>query len=414
MNTRQMLERRAAITSELQAIHAAHADAALPAEKESRWTELRASLTALDGAMERQAVLDEQDRNTSEVRSVETRGDVEPVFAFPPEVRMADHLQRTTGLVANPGLSIGKTLRGYITGKWDGAEAEKRVMAEGIGTTGGFLVPDILSANIIDLMRNQSILIRAGARTIAMPTPSMTTVSVESDPTAYWRGEGQIIPESDGSFAALNLQAHSLAALVRVNNELLADAPGFTNILDTQLSQVLALKLDAAGLTGLGVGMPLGLRGWTGIAQVSMGANGALLTSYDAFLTLLQAIEEANSTADTLIVSPRTKYRLATIPTGLTGDLTKLQPPAAFAGLRVLSSNQVSVTETQGLSNVASTAYLGDFSQMAIAVRQNVTIEISREADDTFKRNQSLIRAILRADIAVFRPGSFARLIGIL
>jgi hypothetical protein len=101
--------------------------------------------------------------------------------------------------------------------------------------------------------------------------------------------------------------------------------------------------------------------------------------------------------------------------TGISGDLTKLPAPAAFTALTKLVSNQVSITETQGSSNVASTSFIGGFQHMAIAMRQTIQIEASNQAgDSTFAKNQVLVRAILRASCPVLRPNQFGRLVGIL
>ena len=65
MNTRQILDRRSALTAEMSAIHAAHPDGALPGEAESRWAALRADLESTDAALSRQALLDEVERRSS-------------------------------------------------------------------------------------------------------------------------------------------------------------------------------------------------------------------------------------------------------------------------------------------------------------------------------------------------------------
>jgi HK97 family phage major capsid protein len=301
-----------------------------------------------------------------------------------------------------------------LTGRWADAEAERRAMGTTVGTAGGFLIPDAVSSNIIDLARNQSVVIRAGALTIPMQNQNLRVVQVLTDPTAAWRAEGVAISESEGTFSALNLTAYSLAALVRVNNELLDDAAMFAATLDQQLSAGLALELDRVALYGNGVGQPLGLRNTTGVNEVSMGANGLAQADYDDILDLVQAIEEDNGTPTTAVMAPRTKTKLALIKTGIASDLTKLTPPADYTALRRLVSNQVSITETQGSSGVASTMFLGGFENMAFAIRQNITIEATRVADDAFAKNQTLIRAIMRADVATFRPSHFGRLIGIL
>lgn len=70
--------------------------------------------------------------------------------------------------------------------------------------------------------------------------------------------------------------------------------------------------------------------------------------------------------------------------------------------------------EAQGSSNVASTAFLGGFQNTAFAIRQGMTIEASREAENAFVKNQTLIRCIVRFDVVHFRPSHLGRLVGIL
>src|SRR3954468_1431335 len=52
---------------------------------------------------------------------------------------------------ATPELSLRKYLRGMVTGEWDGADAERRAMAEGVLATGGYAGPSSLAAQITDL-----------------------------------------------------------------------------------------------------------------------------------------------------------------------------------------------------------------------------------------------------------------------
>jgi HK97 family phage major capsid protein len=408
MTLREILVRRDAIAAELRALNP-EADTAA-----ARMTELEAELGTLATRQRQIALVDDLDRNAP-ARDAENRGTVEgeAVYGLRAAQKMAEYHRATTGQETR-GLSAGRYIAARLTGRWNGAEAEQRVMASNDGTTGGFLIPDAISANVIDLIRANSGLIAAGALTIPMPGPNMRVVKVVSDPTAAFRGEGQTIAESDGAFEALNLHAYSVAALVRVNNELLDDVPTFGPTLDAMISGALAVKMDSAALYGTGAGQPLGLRNDPGLSEVSMGGNGALASSYDEYLDVLQKITEANGTADAVIFAPRTSTKLAKLVTGIASDKTKLVPPAAFAALRKITSNQVSITETQGNSNVASTAFVGGFANMAVAIRQGITIEATRVADDAFAKNQTLIRAIARFDVATFRPALIGRLVGIL
>jgi HK97 family phage major capsid protein len=414
MNIRKILSRREEIRTELRNILDTAPDGALTAEAEARAAQLEAEAETLNTAERRAGLLSELDQK-ADAKPIETRGndDGVSVFGLKPEQRMAQFVERTTG-EPTANLSAGRAIVGMLTGRWADAEAERRAMSTTTGTAGGFLIPDSVSSNVIDLARNQSVVIRAGALTIPMQNQNMRVVQVVTDPSASWRAEGAAISESEGTFSALNLTAYSLAALVRVNNELLDDAAMFAATLDQQLSAGLALELDRVALYGNGVGKPLGLRDTVGVNEVSMGANGLAQPDYDDVLDLIQEVEEANGSPTVAIMSPRTKTKLSKLVTGITSDLTKLVPPAEYTALRRLVSNQVSVTETQGNSSVASTMFIGGFENMAFAIRQNITIEATRVADDAFAKNQTLIRAIMRADVATFRPSHFGRLIGIL
>ncbi len=410
-----IVDRISAVETELRSLCKASETAGeddLTGERLEQWEALQTELADLKGKEVRAKQRDELDRKAPG-NSVKEAGQDGTAWALTPEQRMADYVKATTGQSAE-GLSVGRAVRAALTGNWKDAQGEHRAMGSGVNTTGGFFIPDPVSANVIDLARNASVLSNAGALTIPVTGNNMTIVRVVTDPTASWRGEGATIGESDASFDAILLVPSSLAALCRMNAELMDDAPNFAAQLDSQLAAALALKLDYAELFGSGSNAePRGLRTATSVNESSMGTNGGTPADYDKFLDLIRDVELANGAPSTLIWSARTKNTLGKIVTGITSDKTKLAAPADFAALRKLVSNQVSVTETQGSNNASSTAFLGGFENMAIAVRQNLTIETSKVSGTAFEKNQIMVRAILRADIAIFRPAQFGRLIGI-
>lgn len=415
MNIRKILSRREEIRTELRALYDGAVDGVLTAEAEARAAQIEAEAETLNTAERRAGLLSELD-NKAEAAPIEQRGndDGVSVFGLTPEQRMSQFYERTTGEPTG-NLSVGRAILGKITGRYTGPEAEYRdAMNTFTGSAGGFMIPAPIAPGFLDLTRNRAAVVQAGARTIPMVGQNLSVVQILSDPTASWRAEGAAITESAGSFGTINLKAHSLAALVRANRELMDDAAMFAEALDTQLAAALALKLDHAALFGSGVGMPLGLRNASGVNEETMGADGLAMPDYDKPLDLIQKIEEANGTPTTVIMAPRTRIKLAKLKTGITSDLTKLVPPAEWTALRRLTSNQVSITETQGNASTASTMFMGGFENMAVAIRQDITIEVSNQADDTFAKNQILVRAIMRCDTAIFRPSHFGRLIGIL
>lgn len=414
MKLSEIIERRAAVDAELKTLF----DAAEKAGKDlegaelEKFNQLREERTKLIEQEDHAKLRDELDRK-AEAKTIENRGEEPAAYALTKEQRMADYVNKTTGQ-ETAGLSIGKVIRSMLTGDWRESEAEARVMGSTPNTAGGYFIPEPISANVIDLARNQSVMIQAGALTVPMATATLGFVKIITDPTAAWRGEGEEITASDASFGKVTMTARSLAALCTVNAELMDDAPNFAATLDAMLASALALKLDHAGLYGDGVSEPEGIRNAASVSEVSMGTNGLAQADYDDVLDLLQKLEEANGAPTTLIHSPRTKNKLAKLVTGITSDLTKLMPPDDYKALRKLTSNQVSITETQGSSNAASTTFVGGFENYVFGMRQQIQIEASKVSGDSFKKNQVQVRAILRADGTVFRAPLLGRLIGIL
>lgn len=418
MTLREILARRDAIRVELRSINEAHPDGALPAEVQDRVTAIETEAATLNATEQRLALQDDLDRraaaNPVEPTRRESRGApvLRPgeVVGLLPEQRMSD----IVGAPAEP-LSLGRMIRGHLLGDWSGADGERRAMGEATGAAGGFYVPDTLSATTIDLVRNTAILTRAGALTIPVGGGTTTFVRVLTDPSGQWRTEGEEIDETEGSYAPVTVKPVSLAALVRVSVELLDDVPAFAGQIESQISAALALELDRVGLFGAGASSePLGLYGVTGPTDISMGTNGAAPTDYDEWLDAIQALETINANPVTTVYNPRTKRTLAGLVTGISGDKTKLPPPAEFLALNRLVSTQIPNTLTHGSATTASVAFVGDFSQMAVAVRQNIVIEASRHAGDTFAKGQVLVRAMMRCDIAHMRPTHFARIKGII
>ncbi len=404
---RNLLSRRSAIATELRSIHEGANGGALSPEAETRWAALTAEKATLDGTIARQAEVDALDREAPAQPAAEQRA--EPSLFIGREQRMADAFR--TERRDEPVPSLGQIVVGRLTGR-----EETRAYGSTPDTAGGYFVNETVSASFLDRVRNAAVVIRAGAQTMPIPNGGgLRIVRVDSDPTPAWRAEAATIALSTGTLGAILIQPQSLAARVEISNELLADAPNASQMIDNSLSQALALELDRVALYGSGTSnQPLGLRGMAGVAEEKLGVNdGAAPADYDGILDTMLKVRLANFEPTAIVASPRTYSKLGKLVTGITSDKTKLIAPAEFTALPRLASNQVSVTETQGANNDASTLFVGDWSNLVFAVRQQITIEASRVSDDSFARNMTQVRAIMRADVAVLRPAAFGRLIGI-
>lgn len=388
-------------------------------------TEMRAELDRLLRIPERPQTLDFRGTHEHTTRGLdgmefppdallfETR-DGQTVGALPVKRNFADLDRR--GLEwkgIGPG-SLGRIIRAKILGDSTGLnEHEFRAMGEGTGIGGGYFVPEVVSSYVIDLARAKAVCMQAGAWTLPMTGPEVTLVKVLTDPTAYFVAEHVAIIESDGSFGPITLKAMVLGSLVRVSAALLEDAPTSGRAIEDMLAASLGLKLDKAILLGNGTNEPKGLWACKDINVYSMGANGAAPTSYDAFSYAAQYVLEDNGTPTAVIMAPRTYGTLDRLKQATTND--PLNPPQSYKDMQKFVTNQVPIDQTQGTSSVSSCAFVGDFKNVVVGMRKQITIDVSPTgASDSFAKVEAMVRAYMRVDVAILRENHFTVIKGLL
>lgn len=305
-------------------------------------------------------------------------------------------------------LDFDRYIRGMLTGQWDGAEPERRAMNEGTTTAGGHLVPTLLSAQLIDLARAQSVVLQAGAQLIPMESQKVDVAKWTGDPTAAWRNEAASITASDPTLGKLTLTAQSLAALVIVSRELLEDAPLVQSKLLDAFAKAFALKVDLAALRGTGTAPePRGIKNTAGITTTSLGTNGATPT-WDNLIDGLGVLDDANESPNAIVWHPRVGRSLAKAKDTTNQYLT---PPSAVVDrVARYASTQIPINLTQGTSSDATDITIGDFTQLAVGVRTNLVITplVERYADT----GQVGFVAWWRGDVGVARPAAFNVLVG--
>ena len=313
-------------------------------------------------------------------------------------------------------LDPGRAIRGMVTGNWVGADAERRAMSEGVGSAGGFLLTPQMSAILVDLSRNQSICVAAGAQTALMDTAVMIIGKVATDPTAAWIPEGGTIVPTDMTFDKITLKAVPLVAMCRLSIQLATDASNIDALIRNALSGAIGTELDRAALFGTGVGEPRGLANTPDINVYSMGADGHVVENFDPWSYAVQYVQDHNGSPNAAAHSPRTAGALDRLKEGSTN--APLTPPASYAGLTKFVSKQIPDNLKQGTSRVASDSIVGDYSQIVMGLapseggERGIRIDVSR--DFAFTTMELYIRAYLRCDVAILRPTWFTVIKGIL
>jgi HK97 family phage major capsid protein len=403
-------------------------------EENQMFTDLKAEGERLAGLESRYAVLESFDKPgapaivrppaAQPAKQNGPEGWVNPqtgqaIRVLKPEDKMVD--------LVEPGqlLSIGKCLRGAITGRWDGAEAERKAMTEGTLGSGGYLLPSPLSAQIIDKVRNAAVMVQAGALSVPMDTATLAMARVTGDPSCGWHTENSSITASEPTFDRVIFNANTLASLATMSVELFEDVANIDALVINIIGKVLALELDRACLRGTGVApIPKGILSQTGVTidSTTFGANGSVINAttptgavaWDWLSKQISGLWSVNENPNAAIYSARTAGELDLLRAS-TGQV--LPPPGSVANIKQLFTNAIPNNLTVGTNNDCSECYVGNFAEAMIGLRRDVVVEISRVANvgatSLFSTLGVGIRAYLRADFQVARPGAFRVVTGI-
>ncbi len=345
----------------------------------------------------------------------EVRGDAldyagEACVSLKPEERFADWSARNGASTGSEfrGLTPGAVLRAVAFGAK--TDLERRALSEGTDSAGGFTTPTILSAQIIDRLRAQSVLIRAGARTVPLTSDQNVIAKLTADPTPAWRAESAAIAISDPTFGAVTLAPKSLAVLIKFSRELLADSVNLEAALLQAVTGAMALEVDRAGLFGTAAdSQPRGVVNVSGINAIDVGgkltahaggAFGPLVAARTALLTANAGEPSA------FVMSPREDGTF----TGLrAGDGQPVMAPPRIAAIPQFVTT--SVATNLGVGTNESTIIAGAFQHLLIGVRENIRFVVLRER--YAETGELALVCHLRADIAVEHPLAFCALTGI-
>lgn len=300
------------------------------------------------------------------------------------------------------GVTEGGFLRAMVTGAK--TDRERRALAEGSDSAGGYTVPTVLAARLIDRLRAKSVVFKAGAQTMPLTSDHHVIARVASDPAPAWRMENAAIAESEPTFDAIQLVPRSLAVMVKVSRELLEDSVNLETALPEIMAAAMAVELDRVALLGTGTApQPRGIASPSGLTASGF-AGGDL--DYAALVKARTALRSVNHDMGAMILHARDEGTIA----GLTDSTGQpLNIPPALANIPMLTTTAIPVDG--GAGGDESMVLAGDFTKLLIGIRSAIRIEVSREV---FAANhQYAFVAHLRADIAAEHNAAFTKLEGV-
>jgi HK97 family phage major capsid protein len=302
-------------------------------------------------------------------------------------------------------LSLGKMVRGAVTGNWHEAEQEQRAMSESVLANGGYALAPELSARVIDRVRNQMQVMRAGATTVPMATQQMYLARLADGASASWKAEGQPITDSTPTFERVTLTAKTLPVLVKISAELFEDLSVEAAVtIENEISLALSLELDRACLRGSGVDPePTGIRNQSGVTITSLGASGATPT-WDNLIDSVSTVRAANIEPNAILWASRTQQTFDKLK-----DLQNryLEAPASLAEVPRLVTNQIPTSLTAGANNDTSEIYIGRWSDVLVGMRTDLRFQVRVLNERYIDNLQYGLLVHLRADVALAHPAAF-------
>ncbi|WP_371346065.1 phage major capsid protein [Ancylobacter sp. IITR112] len=298
------------------------------------------------------------------------------------------------------GLTPGGFLRAMVRGPQ--SAVERRALAESTDSAGGYTVPDVIMAPMIDRMRAASVVMRAGALTIPITSDNASFAKVATDPVPAWRAENEAAAESDPTFAKVPFAPKSLMVIVRISRELLDDSINIGTALPNVIAQAMATELDRVALMGSGSGsQPRGVANFAGLT--ASGYSALELANYVPLVRMRTALRTANSDATAFIMSPRDEGALAE---KLDGEGNPLIIPPAIASTPRLATTSIPTNLGGGANQ--SLILAGDWSRLMVGIRSELRIEILKERYADY--HQYAFVAHLRADIAAEHEAAFCKI----
>lgn len=400
---KELREKRAKLFAEADEIlrRARSAARDLTKEERERFDKLHDEIDELGAEIRRIERHEDAGRELNTSRGViagrqDMRGDVIPGFggdalndarevrALRDDESVRDYLEargELDGAHEMRGVTFARYVRAMVLGPQN--DAERRALAEGTDSAGGYTVPAVLSSVLIDRLRTQTHVLRAGARMVPLASDQHAFARIASDPVPAWRGEGQQVTEGEPTFERILFKPKSLAFLVKASRELLEDnAVNLESALPQIFARAFAAELDRVALFGSGqdnepVGIATALDA-AGVNTVTLGTgNGGELADYGPILDVRQLILEGNAPEPTdAIMSPRTGRVVAGFADA-TGQ--PLRRPPALEQMTFRETTQVPNDEVVGTATNASRIIIGGFRSLWIGVRTEMRVEVLRE-----------------------------------
>lgn len=313
--------------------------------------------------------------------------------------------------------------------EWLKSNGHLKAQTEGTTTAGGFLTPDLLSADLVYL-REQYGVARQNARIVPMTSDVQLVPNATASTTVYYPGENTAITDSSMTFAQISLTAKKMAILTIVSKELNEDsvvdvgnalardfAYGLAKEEDRVVFSSALTGTDASALVGMGrtlINLAGGQTGYLDFGKIASAVVGAATTGANWSAFTLANLQSMIGKLPTYADNPKWYMHKQFFYTGIADKLAALGGNNISAienayGVQPLLYGLPVVFVQNMISSPAidsPVAFLADLSKgVAFGDRRGITIEMSDQR--YFVEDSWAFKATERFSVNCFDAGNF-------
>jgi len=328
-------------------------------------------------------------------------------------------LGKLINLFGQSGGSVDKMA--FLSKKMYGDDKEiggyvSKALEAGVPSSGGFGIPQVLSARVIEALYAQTILDKAAVTRLPMPNGNLRLARMDTTSTVGWVGELPAASTTQPVYGDVNLSAKKLFAISEISNSLIRyNSVGIEGWLARDLQKKFRLALDYAAFYGPGTQYSP-----NGLANLGVQTIGSSSTVLDQFAprNMIALLKAANvpMTNPHWAMSPQMESWLMNLKTttGAWIFLQEMSERGTLAGYPYHVSTQISYTDT---TVDYGDLWIGDFDEFMWGTGLDMELRMSQDAAfvssgttySSFQRDSALVRVVGEHDFNVMHPVSFVQ-----
>ena len=278
-------------------------------------------------------------------------------------------------------------------------------------TMGGYTVgTDMMGGSFIDVLRNTTYVVAAGATVLSGLNGAIAIPSKTSGATSYWVAEGTAPTEGAIVFGQVTMSPKTVGAWVDFSRKLMLQSSiDVESMVRNDLYASLGHEIDRASLNGAGTGSePSGILASTSVGTSTIGAQGGAPTWASIVeLETLVAAGNADRGRTAYFFNSKTRGKLKTIVKSTSAVAGFIwEPDNTVNGYQTYVTNQLPSNLTKGTTTGQSAAIFGNWQDLMIGQWGGLDLLV----DPYTASNTGTVRvvALQDVDIAIRRAASFA------